>query len=408
MKVIESLFETGVYDSKNILNKSDKVISQSVLENIESEGITSEILDTLGVPVFKYKTQITIHGLFPELMVNYLGGYKNLFQNKNLSIGCKWMAVDFAKKEYIYGLLRRSGWNVSKNSSEYFAYKTSETFSNRAEYVALLDKAKSEIEQIDSSLFVGNKGVYLSQTLWGAYYLVSYVDIKGVYQECLDKVVENILGKSIVEIKEAIRLKDEAREQEYKLDAELRNKQRSEREALEAPLVEAAKKELIELGYELVNKYPIRDGVEVVKLSLGDNEYKFDVRRYTKKAKERKWRYSIQYNVKDVSTVLWNDFDSRHEYGNDFVSGWIKVSDVVPAILENKTDNQSVTNEVVKIITVDYSDKAIAIFGDTKVIKDKLKQIGARFNPFLNYDGKKQAGWILPVTKRELLADCIR
>mgnify|MGYP007001836296 FL=1 len=86
----------------------------------------------------------------------------------------------------------------------------------------------------------------------------------------------------------------------------------------------------------------------------------------------------------------------------------IYVSDVVPAILENKTDNQSVTNEVVKIITVDYSDKAIAIFGDTKVIKDKLKQIGARFNPFLNYDGKKQAGWILPVTKRELLADCIR
>lgn len=159
-----------------------------------------------------------------------------------MSIGCKWMAVDFAKKEYIYGLLRRSGWNVSKNSSEYFAYKTSETFSNRAEYVALLDKAKSEIEQIDSSLFVGNKGVYLSQTLWGAYYLVSYVDIKGVYQECLDKVVENILGKSIVEIKEAIRLKDEAREQEYKLDAELRNKQRSEREALEAPLVEAAKR----------------------------------------------------------------------------------------------------------------------------------------------------------------------
>lgn len=80
MKVIESLFETGVYDSKNILNKSDKVISQSVLENIESEGITSEILDTLGVPVFKYKTQITIHGLFPELMVNYLGVIRTYFR----------------------------------------------------------------------------------------------------------------------------------------------------------------------------------------------------------------------------------------------------------------------------------------------------------------------------------------
>lgn len=43
---------------------------------------------------------------------------------------------------------------------------------------------------------------------------------------------------------------------------------------------------------------------------------------------------------------------------------------------------------------VDYSEKAIAVFGDTKEIKEQLKEIGGRFNPSLKYNGGKRAGWI--------------
>lgn len=57
---------------------------------------------------------------------------------------------------------------------------------------------------------------------------------------------------------------------------------------------------------------------------------------------------------------------------------------------------------------VDYSEKAIAVFGDTKAIKDQLKDLGGRFNPALNYDGEKRAGWIFSKEQadkvRELLA----
>lgn len=53
------------------------------------------------------------------------------------------------------------------------------------------------------------------------------------------------------------------------------------------------------------------------------------------------------------------------------------------------------------VILVNYSDKAIALFGDTKAIKEQIKGIGGRFNPFLNNNGQKEAGWILPATKRE-------
>ena len=43
---------------------------------------------------------------------------------------------------------------------------------------------------------------------------------------------------------------------------------------------------------------------------------------------------------------------------------------------------------------VDYSEKAIAVFGNTKEIKEQLKELGGKFNPALKYEGGKRAGWI--------------
>ncbi|SED11388.1 hypothetical protein SAMN04489761_4317 [Tenacibaculum sp. MAR_2009_124] len=46
---------------------------------------------------------------------------------------------------------------------------------------------------------------------------------------------------------------------------------------------------------------------------------------------------------------------------------------------------------------IDYSEKAIAVIGDTKPIKDDLKKLGGRFNFRLSCG----AGWIFPKTKQE-------
>ena len=53
------------------------------------------------------------------------------------------------------------------------------------------------------------------------------------------------------------------------------------------------------------------------------------------------------------------------------------------------------------VYIVDYTEKAIAVFGDTKVMKDHLASLGGKFNPSLrgNNDDKKP-GWIFPKTKR--------
>ena len=54
-------------------------------------------------------------------------------------------------------------------------------------------------------------------------------------------------------------------------------------------------------------------------------------------------------------------------------------------------------------LIVDYSSKAIAVFGDTRQIKDRLKDLGGRFNPNLTYENEKKPGWIFSKSKEQQL-----
>jgi len=49
---------------------------------------------------------------------------------------------------------------------------------------------------------------------------------------------------------------------------------------------------------------------------------------------------------------------------------------------------------------IDYSEKAIALFGDTKAIKDLLSAMGGKFNPRLTHNNEKRAGWIFSRSKK--------
>lgn len=72
----------------------------------------------------------------------------------------------------------------------------------------------------------------------------------------------------------------------------------------------------------------------------------------------------------------------------------------------DKNENKPGTIGLFEI--VDYSEKAVAVFGDTKTIKDELKSIGGKFNPRLNYNGGKRAGWVFPKSKRETLENVLK
>ena len=70
---------------------------------------------------------------------------------------------------------------------------------------------------------------------------------------------------------------------------------------------------------------------------------------------------------------------------------------------------QHVTTETItgSFIIVDYSEKAIAVFGDTRPIKDRLLSIGGRFNAKLTHEGVKTAGWVFSKTKEQELRNLL-
>lgn len=411
MKNLETFFETSNFDSKNITNKGTQIIQQSALDKIEREGATLEFIQELKAPIFKYKTQITIHGLFPELKNNYLGGYKSIFQNKNLSIGVKWNAVDHTKKKQIYETIKRycKNWSISKNSSEYFIYKTSKTFNNKEEYKTLLESTKAELTHIDNKLFYGNTGVYLSQHIFGGYFLVTYINIGGILQDNVDKCIENICQADMQTIN--LKFKQETKEREER-EAQRKiqyEKEIAERKAKQAPILEAAKNILTGAGYVLKEKTAINTESIFIKIStdVDTGRFSFTAYKYFKEPRQKKFRY-LKATSNDLNFKFEDSGYNRQETVQTETTAYIipmqKTAQEQPIQAQIKTQQQTtVPAEKAQIEVVNYSEKAVAIFGDTKNIKDKLKEIGARFNPFLMKGGVKTAGWILPASKQTLL-----
>lgn len=73
-----------------------------------------------------------------------------------------------------------------------------------------------------------------------------------------------------------------------------------------------------------------------------------------------------------------------------------------PEPKQNKT-NKTETIKAEGVQIIDYSEKAIAIVGDTRAIKDTLKTLGGRFNAHLTCG----AGWIFSKSKETTLRNAL-
>ena len=274
MKAIETFFTSGNFDSKNITNKSNKFVSQKDIDLLESDGATYELLEKLDVPVFKYKTQITIHGIFPELTNNYIGGYKNIFQNKNLSIGCKYTAIDRFKKKNIFSHVQKylGEWGITNNSTEYSIYKCSKYFRTKEDYAELLPLFQDTAKKINTKLFFGGVDVYLSKSFFG-YFMVLKLSIGAIKESNVIPLIENICGASMSEIE--LKIENDAKiKQENRDKLILERKQEEEAIKLKtAPYFEKGNSYLSTIGYvketiKLVDGLVVCSGVSVNKESL--------------------------------------------------------------------------------------------------------------------------------------------
>lgn len=105
MRFIQVFDSAGILcdeKSRRVSNQSGKVASISAQE-IEA-GVTIERLAAIGVPVLRYRTQITIHGILPDFNTEARPqGYRSVFRNANGSVGVRYVAIDGQKK----ALMRR-------------------------------------------------------------------------------------------------------------------------------------------------------------------------------------------------------------------------------------------------------------------------------------------------------------
>lgn len=119
-----------------------------------------------------------------------------------------------------------------------------------------------------------------------------------------------------------------------------------------------------------------------------------------------------------ASSFRYNDSDGMQDYFDTNFYIHIEIPDkyqvIDPKVKKSPAKEAKEGNtKVVEAVTVeglevvDYSEKAIAVFGDTKAIKEQLKELGGRFNPSLNYNGEKRAGWIFSKKQADKVKELI-
>ena len=219
LKNIESIFDGKVgYDTRKTNNRNSSVfISEDLISKIESEGITSEELNSIGTTIFKYQNQITVHGNFGTSKTIRIGGYQNIIVNGNGSMGVKYNAIDAAKKNDIYSAIKicYPNFTTIKNSTEWCAFSAT-ILHSLDDMKNIIDKYVAIKDRIQKDLCVGTYSIYTGQNFLGVFVCMA-ISIDCILQENVIPFIESLCGKSygeITEIREELKLK---REEEQRL-----------------------------------------------------------------------------------------------------------------------------------------------------------------------------------------------
>lgn len=187
----EIILKEAPFATPKKINQSSKRISDEVLDRIKNDGVTIEQIEQLGVPIYRYKTQITLHGVFDTDKIDGYAatGYKSMIVNKNLTLGVRYVAVDAAKKRtldlavnsVIIEIANKTskGWRIFYNSTGWIVQKQFDT-----EKEARFDVRDFPVELVGGSLYLF-KGYSLS----GKSFFVAQSTISFIYETDLDKVI---------------------------------------------------------------------------------------------------------------------------------------------------------------------------------------------------------------------------
>lgn len=390
---------SGKFDTPKRLNRSSKKISPSVIEDIEAGKITSESIKSLSksLPIFVYKTCLTIHGNFPEILRERIGGYKNLIQNNNGSLEVRYNAIDHELKneieKYCIREFRRNRTSVQDNFTQTF------TTTDKQEAINKVTSLKAKWETFK---FTGMKARVSIQGnyIWGMYYIFLVITPLLIDGNPLS-IAMQMTDLSEKEIMDYISEKEKEKAAYNAKVAQMKLEREQKKELAEQQLSKFERKTI----------EAVEGNIYIRTALLNNGDFGFVLYKVIRKGSFGRVVIS-RYFSNILPTVIEHDKFSLYAKGKE-----IKLKEITAGayLFSNVVKNEGV-KEIIKvpiniqahvkagdIKIIDYSDKAIAVIGDTKPIKDSLKSLGGRFNFRLTCG----AGWIFPKTKKEKVQNLI-
>lgn len=187
MKKLEELLNIDLgrkFDTPKKLNRSNKQVPEQIVNDLEAGKMTSEMLQKLSgnFILFYYRSCVTVHGNWPDVAIERIGGYKNINQNKNGSLEIRWSAIDAEKTRSIADGLK------GISSKFYFINNSTDRLFRWTEAVAketfneIRAKMQPVAERLAALPIYGYINLYSSPTLWGGVVLVLDVHLLAVLE----------------------------------------------------------------------------------------------------------------------------------------------------------------------------------------------------------------------------------
>lgn len=248
-------------DTPKKLNRSETKVPIDIINEIETKGMSLERLESLGLPIYKYQTQITVHGNFDGLTKDRVGGYKNLTLNQNKTLGIRYNAIDAEKKKIISKALfldrkyneegAKEGFNTEMDSKGFTVYKSKIT-TEKSKAIEIANEFKSEANSLPYN-FIGNKYVNI-YSIYGMYLIKYEIHLNAISQAYLWDFISSITNGRITADSFFKLLKTQEEEE---------NKINLERKALSDERERVNKEKSIELRsqspYKIINELPKTD-----------------------------------------------------------------------------------------------------------------------------------------------------
>jgi len=238
-----TILKEAKFETPKKTNLSNKKIADAILEEINNFGVTIEQIESLGVPVLKYKTQITLHGVFDTDKIDgYRStGYKSMIVNANKTLGVRYVAIDADKKSWIKTAIyldklrdRKKGWTLFKDSQGWTLQKK----------VSTIDEVKEIANDFPADLIGGQLTYFYAQASWinPKPFFVLQTTLSYIYQKDLDIVIayfSNFSSKS--EVEQAEKDENEAQKAAQKAAEQMIKEQDAADEKAEKYAIERAK-----------------------------------------------------------------------------------------------------------------------------------------------------------------------